>query len=281
MPDARGGPDLRKSDRRRNELSRQNTCIYASCLRVLHHSDTWDRQTAGVSGKLIVSVSGIGERSLPDVEAFCAQMDARKVPVSLLVAPRLAGGYRLDHDRETVEWLTTRRADGDAIVLHGYDDAATKKRRGEFAMLRAHEANLRLTAADRVLEHLGLRTRLFAAPGWVVSPGVVKALPNNGFRLLADLHGITDLVRHTTVRARVLGIGEGFLTEPWWCRMVVLSAERIARRGGVVRVAVAARHLRKSGPLQAMVDAVDLALMHDCTPSVYRWDQAKAVLDAA
>jgi predicted deacetylase len=234
-----------------------------------------------VSGKLIVSVSGIGERSLPDVEAFCAQMDARKVPLSLLVAPRLAGGYRLDHDRETVEWLTTRRAGGDAIVLHGYDDAATKKRRGEFAMLRAHEANLRLMAADRVLEHLGLRTRLFAAPGWVVSPGVVKALPNNGFRLLADLHGITDLVRHTTVRARVLGIGEGFLTEPWWCRMVVLSAERIARRGGVVRVAVAARHLRKSGPLQAMVDAVDLALMHDCAPSVYRWHQAKALLDAA
>ncbi len=115
-------------------------------------------------------------------------------------------------------------------MLHGYDDAATKKRRGEFAMLRAHEANLRLVAADRVLEHLGLRTRLFAAPGWVVSPGVVKALPGNGFRLLADLHGVTDLVRNSTVRTRVLGIGEGFLTEPWWCRMVVLSAERIARR---------------------------------------------------
>lgn len=256
-------------------------CVYACCLRVLHHSDTWDRQTAGVSGKLIVSVSGIGERTLPEVQAFCAQMDARKVPVSLLVAPRLSGDYRLDRDPGTVEWLTSRRADGDAIVLHGYDDAATKKRRGEFAILRAHEANLRLMAADRVLEHLGLRTRLFAAPGWVVSPGVVKALPDNGFRLLADLHGIADLVRHTTVRARVLGIGEGFLTEPWWCRMVVLSAERIARRGGVVRVAVAARHLRKPGPLQAMVDAVDLALMHGCTPTVYRWQPAKAVLDAA
>ena len=234
-----------------------------------------------MSGKLIVSVSGIGERTLPDVESFCAKMDARKVPVSLLVAPRLSGDYRLDHDSQTVDWLTTRRACGDALVLHGYDDAATKKRRGEFAILRAHEANLRLTAADRVLEHLGLRTRLFAAPGWVVSPGVVKALPDNGFRLLADLYGITDLVRHTTVRARVLGIGEGFLTEPWWCRMVVLSAERIARRGGVVRVAVAARHLRKPGPLQAMVDAVDLALMHACTPTVYHWEPAKAVLDAA
>jgi uncharacterized protein len=208
-------------------------------------------------------------------------MDARQVPVSLLVAPRLSGDYRLDHDPGTVDWLTSRRAGGDAIVLHGYDEPVTKKRRGEFAILRAHEANLRLMAADRILEHLGLRTRLFAAPGYVVAPDVVKALPGNGFRMLADLRGITDLVRHATVRARVLGIGEGFLAEPWWCRTVVLSAERIARRGGVVRVAVAARHLRKPGPLQAMLDAVDLALMHDCTPTVYRWHRDKAVLDAA
>ena len=84
--------------------------------------------------------------------------------------------------------------------------------------------------ADRVLEHLGLRTRLFAAPGWTVSQGTVTALPRNGFRLLAGLSEITDLVRDTTVRARVLGIGEGFLTEPWWCRTLVLSAERTARR---------------------------------------------------
>jgi predicted deacetylase len=234
-----------------------------------------------VAGKLIVSVSGIGERTLADIEAFCAEMDSRAVPVSLLVAPRLKGGYRLDHDPHTVEWLAARRAGGDSIVLHGYDEAATKKRRGEFATLPAHEANLRLMAADRVLEHLGLRTRLFAAPGWSVSPGVVTALPRNGFRLLADLHGITDLVRQTTVRARVLGIGEGFLTEPWWCRTLVLSAERVARRGGVVRVAVAARQLRKPGPLQAMLDAVDLASMHGCEPTVYRWRADRELLDAA
>lgn len=234
-----------------------------------------------MSGKLIVSVSGIGEQTLGDVDAFCAQMDAREVPVSLLVAPRLKGGYRLDRDPRTVEWLTARRGSGDAVVLHGYDEAATKKRRSEFATLPAHEANLRLMAADRVLEHLGLRTRLFAAPGWTVSPGTVTALPRNGFRLLADLHGITDLVRDTTVRARVLGIGEGFLAEPWWCRMLVLSAERVARRDGVVRVAVAARQLRKPGPLQAMLDAVDLALLHDCKPTVYRWSVDREVLDAA
>ena len=234
-----------------------------------------------MAGQLIVSVSGVSERTLDDVEAFRAELDARAVPASFLVAPRLKGGYRLDRDPLTVEWLSARRAHGDAIVLHGFDEAATKKRHGEFATLPAHEANLRLMGADRVLEHLGLRTRLFAAPGWTVSAGTVTALPRNGFRLLAGLSGITDLVRQTTVRARVLGIGEGFLTEPWWCRTLVLSAERTARRAGIVRVAVAARQLRRPGPRQAMLDAMDLALMHRCTLAVYEWRPYSALTDAA
>jgi uncharacterized protein len=234
-----------------------------------------------VAGELIVSISGIKDRTIDDVAAFRAELEARRVPVSLLVAPRLKGGYRLDEDPSTVEWLRLRRTAGDAIVLHGYDEAATKKLRGEFATLQAHEANLRLMGADRVLEHLGLRTRLFAAPGWNVSQGAVTALPRNGFRLLAGINGITDLVRDTTVRARVLGIGEGFLTEPWWCRTLVLAAERTARRSGIVRVAVAARQLRRPGPRQAMIDAIDLALMHHCTPAVYRWEPRPALTDAA
>lgn len=234
-----------------------------------------------MAGQLIVSISGISEQTLPDVAAFGAHLEERAVPISLLVAPRLKGGYRLDQDSSTVEWLAARRTHGDAIVLHGFDEAATKKRRGEFATLPAHEANLRLMGADRVLEHLGLRTRLFAAPGWTVSQGTVDALPRNGFRLLAGLSGITDLARRTTVRARVLGIGEGFLSEPWWCRTLVLSAERTARRAGIVRVAVAARHLRKPGIRQAMLDAVDLALMHRCVPAVYEWRPYPALTDAA
>ncbi|KHO17778.1 DUF2334 domain-containing protein [Mycolicibacterium setense] len=234
-----------------------------------------------MTGQLIVSISQISDRTLADVVAFCAELDARGVPASLMVAPRLKGGYRLDRDAHTVDWVAQRRTGGDAVVLHGYDEAATKKRRGEFASLPAHEANLRLMGADRVLEHLGLRTRLFAAPGWTVSQGTVTALPRNGFRLLADLNGITDLVRQTTTRARVVGIGEGFLSEPWWCRTVVLAAERTARREGTVRVAVAARHLRRPGPRQAMLDAIDLALLHRCVPTVYRWQGLAVLTDAA
>ncbi|KRE26562.1 deacetylase [Mycobacterium sp. Soil538] len=234
-----------------------------------------------MAGQLIVSISGISDRTINDVATFRNRLQDRGVPASFLVAPRIKGGYRLDRDPATVGWLTEQRAHGDAIVLHGFDEAATKARRGEFATLPAHEANLRLMAADRVLEHLGLRTRLFAAPGWNVSQGALTALPRNGFRLMAGLSGITDLVRRQTVRTRVLGIGEGFLTEPWWCRTVVLSAERTARRDGIVRVAVAARHLRRPGPRQALLDAADLALMHGCEPTVYTWRNPAALSDAA
>ncbi len=224
-----------------------------------------------MAGQLIVSVSAISERTLGDIAGVRDELASRSVPVSLLASPRLKGGYRLDRDAATVDWLAARRTDGDAIVLHGYDEAATKRRRAEFAVLPAHEANLRLMAADRVLDHLGLRTRLFAAPGWAVSPGAAKVLPRNGFRLLAGLSDITDLVRDTSARARVLGIGEQFLSEPWWCRTLVLAAERVARRGGIVRLTVSGRNLRKPGPRQALLDAVDLALMHGCVPTVYRW----------
>jgi uncharacterized protein len=234
-----------------------------------------------MGGQLIVSVSGIGDRTLADVAAFRAELQTRGVPVSLLVAPRLKGGYRLDRDPVTVGWLAAQRAAGDAIVLHGFDEAATKIRRSEFATLPAHEANLRLMGADRVLEHLGLRTRLFAAPGWTVSQGTTVALPRNGFRLLAGLGGITDLVRHSVVRARVVGIGAGFLTEPWWCRTLVLTTERTARRAGTVRLAVSAKQLGHSGPRQAVLDAVDLALMHRCAPAVYAWQEFGALTDAA
>jgi len=119
-------------------------------------------------------------------------------------------------------------------VLHGYAQAASKRRRAEFATLAEHEATLRLTAADRILEHLDLRTRLFAPPRWVVSVGALVVLPRVGFALCADRTTIRDFGTATMVHARVLEVGGGNRTEPWRCRAMVLGAGRTARRGGVV-----------------------------------------------
>lgn len=228
---------------------------------------------AGMTAQLIVSVSGIRDQTCPHAQEFAAQMDARGVRLSLLVAPRLKDKYRLVRDEPTQEWLRVRRERGDAIVLHGYDQAATKRRRAEFAHLPQHEARLRLLAADRVLEQTGLRTRLFAPPRWIASPGAIAALPNTGFRMVMLANEIRNLDRESGVRSRVLEIGQGAPTEPWWCRGLILSAGRVARRGGIVRLSVTAKQLSRSAPRQALLDAVDLSLHHEAVPTVYRWEQ--------
>ncbi|MGI9124221.1 MAG: DUF2334 domain-containing protein [Mycobacterium sp.] len=234
-----------------------------------------------MAGDLIVSVSGIDDRTLIHLDEFSRLLDDRAVPLSLFVAPRRKLGYRLERVDVTVGLMHRRRSQGDGIVLHGFDEAATKRRRNEFAMLSAHEANLRIMAADRVLERVGLRTRLFAAPGWRTSEGIVKALPRNGFRLLIDSAGTTELQRGTVARSRLLGLGGGFRTEPWACRALVLGTERTARRGQTVRLAVTAKQLGRPGPRQALLDAVDLALMHGSVPTVYRDERRRSLRDSA
>ncbi|MEV0250345.1 DUF2334 domain-containing protein [Nocardia sp. NPDC050712] len=225
-----------------------------------------------MNAELLVSVSGIRDTTRDAAIEFAAEMDQRDVRLSLLVAPRLKNGYRLLADPGTQAWLRGRRARGDAMVLHGYDQAATKRRRAEFATLPKHEARLRLTAADRVMEQAELRTRLFAAPRWDASHGAVAALPEAGFRLALGLTSILDLERNAAQKTRVYGIGEGFRAEPWWCRALILGAARTARRGGVLRLAISAAQLQRPGPRQAMLDAVDLALFHGARSEVYRWE---------
>ncbi|AOW93429.1 DUF2334 domain-containing protein [Rhodococcus sp. WMMA185] len=234
-----------------------------------------------MTGQLIVSVSGIRNETCSFAASMAEELDSRGVPLSLLVAPRMKDKYRLVKDLATQNWLRERRSAGDAVLLHGYDQAATKRRRAEFAVLPEHEARLRLLAADRVMEQVGLRTRLFAPPRWVASPGAVSALPSVGFRLLADTTAIHDLTRGMTVRSRVLRISGGSRAEPWWCRALVLAAGRTARRGGVVRVAITAKQLDSSGPRQALLDAVDLALHHGAQPTVYRWQPRNPGVGAA
>ncbi|MGZ4559816.1 MAG: DUF2334 domain-containing protein, partial [Mycobacteriaceae bacterium] len=98
----------------------------------------------------------------------------------------------------------------------------------------------------------------------------LAALPRIGFALCADLTAVRDLRTGAVLRSRVLGVGGGNKTEPWWCRAMVMGAGRIARRGGLVRVSLDAKHLSRSGPRQAVLDALDLALHHGAVPQRYQ-----------
>lgn len=225
-----------------------------------------------MTARLIVSVSGIRDTTADAAADLVGELDRRGVPVSLLVAPRRGHEYRLTDDDDTQQWLRHRRHCGDAIVLGGYDEAATKRRRPEFASIGPAEAAVRLAAADRLMADMGLRTRLFAAPRWNASPGCLAALPGAGFRMCADVTGLHDVVRGTVERGRVLSVGEGFVADGWWCRQLVSAAGRSAQAGGLVRLNVSATHLTRRDPRAALLDAVDLvAERHGAQTRRYEW----------
>ncbi|MEH6820404.1 MAG: DUF2334 domain-containing protein [Dietzia psychralcaliphila] len=222
--------------------------------------------------RLIVSVSGLRDSTLEGAVDLVGELERRSVPVSLLVAPRRGREYRMTDDRATQGWLRHRRELGDSIVLGGYDEAATRPRRPEFASIGPAEAAVRLAAADRIMADMGLRTRLFAPPRWNASPGCLEALPGAGFRVCASLTGIHDVVRGTSERGRALSIGEGFVADAWWCRALVSAAGRTAAAGGLVRVNVSAKQLARRAPRSALLDAVDRVTgEHGAEAGRYEW----------
>lgn len=227
--------------------------------------------------QLLVSLSGISAATLEDCAALIADLEARRVPVSLLVVPRDPGGD------DAVRWLRERRGRGDAVLMHGYDHTADPLgswgsytvarvgRRAEFATLPAHEAGLRLYTANVLLERQGLGTDAFVPPRWLASAGTLRALRHRGYRLCADAASVHVLSTDRVHRGRVLGFGPGpgDRAELWWCRALVLAAARLARRGGLVRIAVDGLDLARAGCRGALLDAVDAALYHRARPSTY------------
>ncbi len=180
-----------------------------------------------------------------------------------------------------MRWLRLRRDQGDAVLVHGYDHTAdplgawgsysvtSLRRRAEFATLPAHEAGLRLHAANILLERLDLRTDAFIPPRWLASPGTRRALEHHGYRVCADATAVHELRSKQVYPGRVLGLTHGERVDPLWCRAIVLGAARIARRGGLVRIAVDGRDLARDGRRSALLDAVDIALHHDAHPCTY------------
>jgi predicted deacetylase len=250
-----------------------------------------------VAARLIVSLSGLcadSPESLRRGAIFTAELDERGVAASLLLRPRGPTGP-LEPGSPLAGWMRERRAAGDAIVLHGYDHASdpmgsrTLARRAEFASLPRHEAGLRLTGARRVLTALGLRTELFVPPRWLASEGTVEALTEQGFTMLADENGVRCLGDGGSFeRARVLGFrvsgerrpvaDDQRAAEVWRCRVLVAEVVRTVRRGGLVRINVRAKDLKRTPRHEAVLAAVDAALELGAVPMTYR--QAATALAA-
>ena len=234
---------------------------------------------------LVVSLSGLthdAPEALARAVDFAGELDARGVPLSQLFRP--AG---VPDGAPLVRFLHERRAVGDALVLHGFDHTpepmgsslARVGRRAEFAALPPHEAGLRLTAARRALTAVGLRTDLFVPPRWLASPGTATALREQGFGMLADEHGVRFLREGVLLSARVLGFrvsgerrpvaDDRRAAEAWRCRVLAAEVVRTVRRGGLVRINVRAKDLKRAPRRLAVLAAVDAALSLGAGPATY------------
>ncbi|GEL23791.1 DUF2334 domain-containing protein [Pseudonocardia sulfidoxydans NBRC 16205] len=234
-----------------------------------------------------MSLSGLtaDPASLGPAGELADALDVRGVPLSHLFRPRLR---REAADPAVVDWLRGRRVGGDAVLLHGFDHTPDPigawqrspvrlGRRAEFAVLPEHEAGLRVVAARRAARAAGLDTDLFAPPRWLASPGTVQALRASAFVLCADDGAVHALQQGTVVASRVLGFrvsGERrpedrHAAESWRCRVLVAEAGRVARRGGLVRLGLRAKDLRRPLRVEAALSAVDAVLAAGAHPLTY------------
>lgn len=194
------------------------------------------------------------------------------MPLSLVINPT-----RLLTAPETADWVRTRAATGDALLLRGCDHLAGRLSPARWpvgtAVLPAHETRLQLIAARAALTQLELTVTGFAPRGWLVPPGTLEVLRRNDFRLCAEVRGVRNLRTGELLPGRVLGPGptpwQGQHTEPWWCRAAILGAARAARLGRLIRLAVPAAGLTSPAITTAILDAVDIALHHGAHPTTY------------
>jgi predicted deacetylase len=205
----------------------------------------------GMNARLVVSLSDIEDPVLPECTELAAELDARGLPLSLLVQPRPSSSGAVHRGSSSWRWIDSRVRAGDSVVLQG-DDSPVLGRAAEFASARGHEARLRLVAAVRKLGALALNSDSFAPPRWSASAGTRAALRELGFEVCADLAGVLRLRTGEMLRGRVLASTQGVRT----------AAERAARRGWLVQLAVHASDLRRAGSTDAVLHVVQAVLRH-------------------
>ncbi|ALC06714.1 deacetylase [Corynebacterium deserti GIMN1.010] len=195
-----------------------------------------------MSGRLLVSVSSIFDQTRSAADRLIKDLRAEGIEVSLLVAPRIDGDWRLAKDKTTLKWFEQQRERGHELILNGFDQAV-QGRRAEFATLESHEARLRLTGAIRQMHKIGFELDIFAPPRWRMSEGTFAVLPEFEFTVAASSRGLHNLEAGDFLACRNLSVGEGFGAAKWWRKNVIRAVTRGAEKGNTVRLSASARNL--------------------------------------
>jgi predicted deacetylase len=192
-------------------------------------------------GWLVVSVHDVAPPQWDQVQRTLGALAAIGVTRrSLLVIPNFQGRWPLEAQPRFVEALRRLQAQGDEMVLHGYEHVGVgtpsgpvdrfrnrwfTQHEGEFLSLDYAEARRRLELGLAQTRRAGLDTRGFVAPAWLASPASIRAMRDCGFEHTNSYWHVSDLTAGRTHRAPSLVFGPGHLNED-----VGIAAQRLLSR---------------------------------------------------
>jgi predicted deacetylase len=232
----------------------------------------------------VVSIHDVSPATADQTASWCADADSLGIPVSLLVIPGPWRGGSLGDAPDYANVLRARVAGGDEIVLHGWlhqagpEGSRTRRTIGravargaaEFAALDAEQAGQRLSYADAVMRSVGLSADGFTPPGWLASPGTVKALISAGYTYLTTHRGLWHLPDRRLRRGFALSNRPvGGVTEWLGAAMMQAGARRGAARDGVVRVALHPDDLTRPRLRDTTLRAIETALRGGAVAQTY------------
>ena len=238
----------------------------------------------------MVSVHDIAPGTAAQTARWLSALEERGIPATLLLVPGPWRGPSLVQDPCLAEEMLAAQDRGHELALHGFYHVATHGsgpfwRRGvaqvvargaaEFATLSEGEARARINAGLEELADVGIEPVGFHPPGWLVSPGSVRALRRSGLRYYSThlgahtFAGAEGAMAELRLAAPALSHRPGGVGERLGARMMTEGARRFARAGSAFRIALHPDDLSRPRLREATLRAIDEALELGARPTTY------------
>ena len=210
--------------------------------------------------RVLLTITGLRQDTVTAAEKMRDAARALDLHAGLVLTVQ-GPNWRLKDDQAALELFHDSAARGHELLLGGLGPLGGAHGKGEFHRLGRHEATLRLSAATRQLDALGLSPKAFAPTRWLASEDALQAASEVGFAVAADAYTIrdlTDLANDKRHPVRVLAFGDGFGSVKWWRRNVLNSVRRGIAKSKDIRLSISAAKASKDDVAGDMLRILEL-----------------------
>ncbi|MFI9723037.1 DUF2334 domain-containing protein [Streptomyces sp. NPDC052396] len=237
----------------------------------------------GSGSAFVVSVHDVASWSFDQTRHWVDELDARRVPATLLLVPGPWRGPCLADDPALASWAREAGRRGHETALHGWTHQAVPgggpgRRRlnavlargcAEFCALERRAAQDRLERGLDALDSVGLAPCGFTPPGWLASRGTMAALRALGLEYTTSHLAVHDLRTSAVHRMVALSHRPGGPGERAGARLMTAAVRHWSARGTPFRIALHPADLARPGLRECALRAVDTALEAGARPYTY------------